>query len=151
MNKTGIVRRIDDLGRVVIPKEIRRNFRIREGDPLEIITAKECIVLRKYEAFCKEDFIKARELVRTIIPNTAFAVLDNYGTVQSSSNSRLGNLDLDKIKQDGSFTVYEICDFNNIVAYLAVVGVGNVIPEKLQTTRDILKVFFTDCSYMVSE
>ena len=36
MKATGIVRRIDDLGRIVIPKEIRRSFRIREGDPLEI-------------------------------------------------------------------------------------------------------------------
>ena len=39
MKATGIVRRIDDLGRVVIPKEIRRTMRIREGDPLEIFTA----------------------------------------------------------------------------------------------------------------
>ena len=38
MKATGIVRRIDDLGRVVIPKEIRRTMRIREGDPLEIFT-----------------------------------------------------------------------------------------------------------------
>lgn len=36
MKATGIVRRIDDLGRIVIPKEIRRSFRIKEGDPLEI-------------------------------------------------------------------------------------------------------------------
>ena len=41
MKATGIVRRIDDLGRVVIPKEIRRTMRIREGDPLEIFTDKE--------------------------------------------------------------------------------------------------------------
>ena len=41
MKATGIVRRIDDLGRVVIPKEIRRTLRIREGDPLEIITKRE--------------------------------------------------------------------------------------------------------------
>ena len=40
MKATGIVRRIDDLGRVVIPKEIRRTMRIREGDPLEIFTDK---------------------------------------------------------------------------------------------------------------
>ena len=40
MKATGIVRRIDDLGRVVIPKEIRRTMRIREGDPLEIYTSK---------------------------------------------------------------------------------------------------------------
>ena len=49
MKATGIVRRIDDLGRVVIPKEIRRTLRIREGDPLEIFTDKEGeIVLKKY-------------------------------------------------------------------------------------------------------
>ena len=41
MKATGIVRRIDDLGRVVIPKEIRRTLRIREGDPLEIFTSND--------------------------------------------------------------------------------------------------------------
>lgn len=49
MKATGIVRRIDDLGRVVVPKEIRRTLRIREGDPLEIYTDREGgIILRKY-------------------------------------------------------------------------------------------------------
>ena len=49
MKATGIVRRIDDLGRVVVPKEIRRTLHIREGDPLEIFTDHEGgIVLRKY-------------------------------------------------------------------------------------------------------
>ena len=49
MKATGIVRRIDDLGRVVIPKEIRRTVRIREGDPLEIFTDREGeIILKKY-------------------------------------------------------------------------------------------------------
>ena len=49
MKATGIVRRIDDLGRVVIPKEIRRTMRIREGDPLEIFTGKEGeVVFKKY-------------------------------------------------------------------------------------------------------
>ena len=61
MKATGIVRRIDDLGRVVIPKEIRRTLRIREGDPLEIFTDREGeIILKKYSpigelgAFAKE-------------------------------------------------------------------------------------------------
>lgn len=49
MKATGIVRRIDDLGRVVIPKEIRRTLRIREGDPLEIYTDHEGeVILKKY-------------------------------------------------------------------------------------------------------
>ena len=49
MKATGIVRRIDDLGRVVIPKEIRRTMRIREGDPLEIYTDKDGgVIFRKY-------------------------------------------------------------------------------------------------------
>ncbi len=49
MKATGIVRRIDDLGRVVIPKEIRRTLRIREGDPLEIFVDRDGeIILKKY-------------------------------------------------------------------------------------------------------
>jgi len=59
MKATGIVRRIDDLGRVVIPKEIRRTLKIREGDPLEIYTDNEGeVILKKYSpigemvAFC---------------------------------------------------------------------------------------------------
>ena len=49
MEATGIVRRVDDLGRIVIPKEIRRTLRIREGDPLEIFTDKDGgVVFKKY-------------------------------------------------------------------------------------------------------
>ena len=49
MKATGIVRRIDDLGRIVIPKEIRRTLRIREGDPLEIYTEKDGeVIFKKY-------------------------------------------------------------------------------------------------------
>ena len=49
MKATGIVRRIDDLGRVVVPKEIRRTLRIREGDPMEIFTNHDGeIILKKY-------------------------------------------------------------------------------------------------------
>ena len=49
MKATGVVRRIDDLGRIVIPKEIRRTLRIKEGDPLEIFTDREGqVILKKY-------------------------------------------------------------------------------------------------------
>lgn len=70
MKATGIVRRIDDLGRVVIPKEIRRTLRIREGDPLEIFTDSDGeIILKKYSpigelgSFAKE---YAESLAQTI-------------------------------------------------------------------------------------
>ena len=49
LKATGVVRRIDDLGRIVIPKEIRKTLRIKEGDPLEIFTDKEGeVILKKY-------------------------------------------------------------------------------------------------------
>ncbi len=48
MQDTGIVRRIDELGRVVIPKELRKTLRMREGDPLEIYTNKDELVFKKY-------------------------------------------------------------------------------------------------------
>lgn len=52
MKATGIVRRVDDLGRVVIPKEVRRTFKIREGDPLEIFVSENGIVFRPYHRNC---------------------------------------------------------------------------------------------------
>jgi transcriptional pleiotropic regulator of transition state genes len=52
MRATGIVRKIDELGRVVIPKELRTTFNIPEGTPLEIFTDNDNIILRKYEPGC---------------------------------------------------------------------------------------------------
>lgn len=48
MKSTGIVRRIDDLGRIVIPKEIRKTLKIKEGDPLEILVEQSQVLLKKY-------------------------------------------------------------------------------------------------------
>ena len=56
MKALGIVRRIDDLGRVVIPKEIRRSFKIREGDALEIYTDNDTIYFKKIET--EKNFIE---------------------------------------------------------------------------------------------
>ena len=70
MKATGIVRRIDDLGRVVIPKEIRRTMRIREGDPLEIYTSRDGeVIFKKYSLLGGiEDF--AGELCETMSRST---------------------------------------------------------------------------------
>ena len=72
MKATGIVRRIDDLGRVVIPKEIRRTMRIREGDPLEIYTSKEGeVIFKKYSLLGGlEDF--AAQFCDTLSRSTEF-------------------------------------------------------------------------------
>ncbi|MFB1051070.1 stage V sporulation protein T [Paraliobacillus sp. JSM ZJ581] len=71
MKATGIVRRIDDLGRVVIPKEIRRTLRIREGDPLEIFVDREGeVILKKYSPI--------REL-STFAKEYAEALFDSVG------------------------------------------------------------------------
>ena len=55
MKATGIVRRIDDLGRIVIPKEIRRNLEIREGEAMELFLENDCVCLKKYSP-SEEDF-----------------------------------------------------------------------------------------------
>ena len=61
MKATGIVRRIDDLGRIVIPKEIRRTLRIREGDPLEIYTEKDGeVIFKKYSPMGDLQAVAAR-------------------------------------------------------------------------------------------
>ncbi len=52
MKSTGIVRKVDELGRIVLPKELRRTYEINEKDPLEILVDGERIVLRKYEPAC---------------------------------------------------------------------------------------------------
>ena len=80
MKFTGIVRRIDDLGRVVIPKEIRRTLQIREGDPLELYVDNNVICFKKYEVneaehalACLEDVVNdmwdERELRGKIVPH----------------------------------------------------------------------------------
>lgn len=74
MKATGIVRRIDDLGRIVVPKEIRRTLRVREGEPMEIFTGREGeIVLKKYSPMC--DLTRfAREYAQVLSQMTGFLV-----------------------------------------------------------------------------
>ena len=71
MKATGIVRRIDDLGRVVIPKEIRKTLKVKEGMPLEIYTDKEGgIVLRKFMPFSEMSVLTA-EIAQCVAHQTA--------------------------------------------------------------------------------
>ena len=86
MKATGIVRRIDDLGRVVIPKEIRRTMRIREGDPLEIYTSKEGeVIFKKYSLLGDLDDFSA-EICETMSKSTeqTVAVADRDAVIAIS-------------------------------------------------------------------
>ena len=66
MKATGIIRRVDDLGRVVIPKEVRRALRIREGEPLEIYTeGKDTVCFRKYETNLSDQVDHLKEQIET--------------------------------------------------------------------------------------
>lgn len=69
---TGIVRRIDDLGRIVIPKEIRRTMKMREGDPLIIFTTENGILFEKYD-------------INADITDALKAIVDNYGDEMTNS------------------------------------------------------------------
>ena len=88
MKATGIVRRIDDLGRVVIPKEIRRTLRIKEGTPLEIFTDREGeIILKKYSPI-GELSIFAKEYTEALTQTTGLisCIADHDQVVATSGN-----------------------------------------------------------------
>ena len=88
MKATGIVRRIDDLGRVVIPKEIRRSLKIREGDPLEILIEKNCVCFKKYSTLgsFSEDILRVAQDMAQRTFNHQIAIYDRDSKV-SGPNS----------------------------------------------------------------
>jgi AbrB family transcriptional regulator (stage V sporulation protein T) len=93
MKATGIVRRIDDLGRVVIPKEIRRTLRIREGDPLEIFVDRDGeVILKKYSPIGElGDFAKeyAESLFESVGHTTVISDRDTVIAVAGASKKEL--------------------------------------------------------------
>lgn len=101
MKATGIVRRIDDLGRVVIPKEIRRTLRIREGDPLEIFVDRDGeVILKKYSPISElSDF--AREYAEALYDSLGNAILicdrDTYISVAGGSKKDYLNKNISEL------------------------------------------------------
>ncbi|MCI8293852.1 MAG: stage V sporulation protein T [Hespellia sp.] len=95
MKATGIVRRIDDLGRVVIPKEIRRTLRIREADPLEIFTDREGeIILKKYSPIGELSTLSkqySESLAQTM--NCTVCITDTDQIVAAAGNGKKGLTD----------------------------------------------------------
>lgn len=94
MKSTGVVRRVDDLGRIVIPKEIRRTLRIRDGESLEIFVDREMITLKKFSKMTDMEEI-SKQLV-DIINNTInknVLITDRDKFVAASGNMRKKYLD----------------------------------------------------------
>ena len=108
MKATGIVRRIDDLGRVVIPKEIRRTMRIREGDPLEIYTDRDGeVIFKKYSPMGELSTFVA-QLCETVSKTTGycFAVCDRDAVIAASGACKKDVIDkpitdeIEKVMED---------------------------------------------------
>lgn len=149
MKATGIVRRIDDLGRVVIPKEIRRTLRIREGDPLEIFVDRDGeVILKKYSPIGElGDFAKeyAESLFEstghiTMISDRDTIIAVSGGSKKEYLDKQIGNLversmENRKTLLESNSGTYEICkDMNEtygsyVVAPIIASGdpIGSVI------------------------
>ena len=89
MKATGIVRRIDELGRVVIPKEIRRTLRIKEGDPLEIFTDRDELMLKKYSPIATlERFSKATARSLNDLSGKLAVICDTDGVLHAFGDGK---------------------------------------------------------------
>ena len=122
MKATGIVRRIDDLGRVVIPKEIRRSMRVKEGDPLEIFTTNDGgIVLKKYSPIDEADWSRIGVVLKnSVLQGEKFALYDRDLEVKFRTSSLF---EVDGSTVDSAFLATVRYD-GDIVGYLACANEG---------------------------
>lgn len=116
MKATGIVRRIDDLGRIVIPKEIRRALRIREGDPLELFTSEGAVTFRRYQPYSDSEWTKAKEILSAVLDR--FAILDRYGDF--AAGLQLKDVNLEAFQTRDDVATYEVKDCGETIAHLVV-------------------------------
>lgn len=130
MRATGIIRRIDDLGRVVIPKEIRRTMNIREGDPLEIFTDKDgCVIFKKYVPCNLKEV--AHDIVTALSSMRITAhVFDDLGECQDSTTVRPINLEDEALQP----FLFEIKDRDNGDLW-GYVRIGDNVPNEFQKAQ----------------
>ena len=133
MRATGIIRRMDDIGRVVIPKEIRRQMKIKEGAPLEIFTHNGAVCFKPYRPIGEKDWDKAKNIVDVLLP-CGFALLDYYEVIQAAVGD--GNYD----RQIG------IVVDGETVAFLAVnsVEAKDLMSAEIPNAIKILQKLFAD-------
>jgi stage V sporulation protein T len=139
MIATGIIRRIDDLGRVVIPKEVRRNLRIKEGDPLEIFYTKEGeVVFKKYNYADEHDWTKAKAIVKALYPDLQFALYNHWGDKETATNVNF--------PQSIEFADSNDREIRNneadVVGYIEIDN--EILTKDLKKIIKVLKEFFSD-------
>ncbi len=140
MIATGIVRRIDDLGRVVIPKEIRRSMRIKEGDPLEIFTTREGeVVFKKYQPFEEHDWVKAKAIVSAMYPSLQFGLYNDLGEKETATNVTLPkSIDIDDFYEEEQSIITTEMD---TIGYI-VFG-SDCLKADCEKIRAVLRQFFS--------
>lgn len=142
MKSTGIVRRIDDLGRVVIPKEIRRSLKIKEGDPLELfVTDDKCVCFKPYSPYSAADWETAKKILLPIID--FFGILDRNGDAQAFTAVEYRN-NYEKVVLDPEMDVIEIRSYDfdhDLYAYLVVRK--TVDKERVNLAKEVLHNFLS--------
>ena len=140
MKATGIVRRVDDLGRVVIPKEIRRTLRIKEGDPLELFTTREGeVVFKKYQPFEEHDWAKAKAIVSAMFPDLQFGLYNDYGEKQTATNVTLPRtIEIDDFYEEEQSIITSEMD---TIGYI-VFG-SDCLKADCEKIRSVLRQFFS--------
>ena len=132
MKQTGVTRKIDELGRIVIPKEIRKNLGIRDGEALEIFTSEDSIILKKYFEVRKYEDLSSKlcELIKNIY-NVDLVITDREKVITSSNkeiveNTKLNNKFLELIDNREMFISRELLTINlgiDISGYFTVIPI----------------------------
>ena len=99
MKATGMVRRVDELGRIVIPKEIRKTLKIKEGEPLEIYVEKDNLLLKKYSKVGANTEI-AENIANALTETTEKSVIVTDTESVIASSGKLKGLTGEKISKD---------------------------------------------------
>lgn len=132
MKQTGVTRKIDELGRIVIPKEIRKNLGIRDGETLEIFTSEDSIILKKYFEVRKYEDLSSKlcELIKNIY-NVDLVITDREKVITSSNkdiveNTKLNNKFLELIDNREMFISKELSTINldiDISGYFTIIPI----------------------------
>ena len=160
MKATGIVRRIDDLGRVVVPKEIRRVLRIREGDPLEIYTGNSGeVILKKYSPINElsqfaGEYVETinKVLGGTIIVSDTDTVIAASGSDQKNYTDKRIDAELDNIIQSKNRYLNDSKIVVPIVSQGDPIGSITILPKEGKTLGEAeLKVAEVGASFLARQ